>query len=243
MQNFKNISLLITRLQRSWGKVIFSEVCVNNSVHRGGMHGCLGGACMVALGGHGFIWGACVVLFGGPCMVLFGGGHVWFYLGGMCGFMWGACMVLFMGACVVLFVGACVVLFGGACVVLFGGHAWFYVGGHVHGFIRGVHDFIQGACLVLFRGGACVVFSVFSDTMRYSQWAGGTHPTGMHSCFYCSIKNQKTKYIFHKNAFQWDAYRPLVDHIPACTVQGVSAWGCFPGRDVCPGWGGVYPSM
>ena len=25
--------------------------------------------------------------------------------------------------------------------------------------------------------------------------------------------------IFNKNAFQWDAYRPLVDHIPACTGQ------------------------
>ena len=22
------------------------------------------------------------------------------------------------------------------------------------------------------------------------------------------------------NAFQWDAYRPLVDRIPACTAQG-----------------------
>ena len=41
--------------------------------------------------------------------------------------------------------GACVVLFGGACMVLFGGHAWFY------------------------SGGACVVFSVFSDTMIYGQ--------------------------------------------------------------------------
>ena len=30
----------------------------------------------------------------------------------------------------------------------------------------------------------------------------------------------------NKNAFQWDAYRPLVDHIPACTVVG----GC-----TCPG--------
>ena len=71
--------------------------------------------------------------------------------------------------------GACVVLFGGgACVVLFGGCAWFYLGG-MHGFIwGGMHGFIQG--------GASVVFSVFSDTMRYGQWAGGTHPTGMHSC-------------------------------------------------------------
>ena len=64
-------------------------------------------------------------------------------------------------------------LVGGACVVAPGGHAWFYSGG--------MHGFIRGACVVLF-GGACVVFSVFSDTMRYGQWAGGTHPTGMHSC-------------------------------------------------------------
>ena len=87
------------RPQRSWGKVIFSEVCVNNSVHRG--------ACMVAQGGMcGCTGGVCVVLFGGACIVLFGGGgHVWFYLGGMHGFIWGA------------------------CVVLFGGCAWFYSGG------------------------------------------------------------------------------------------------------------------
>ena len=59
----------------------------------------------------------------------------------------------------------------------------------------------------------------------------------------------------NKNAFQWDAYRPLVDRIPAYTVQGgvclggVSApWGCLP-RGVCPGgvcpggpaWGGCLP--
>ena len=48
-----------------------------------------------------------------------------------------------------------------------------------------------------------------------------------------------------KNAFQWDAYRPLVDRIPACTVQegsaqGVSAsgpGGCIPacnGADIPP---------
>ena len=33
------------------------------------------------------------------------------------------------------------------------------------------------------------------------------------------------KRYFKKNAFQWDAYRPLVDRIPACTAQG----------GVCPG--------
>ena len=55
------------RPQRSWGKVIFSEACVNNSVH------------------------------GGACMVAPGGGHVWFYSRGVHGFIWGACMVLFRG--------------------------------------------------------------------------------------------------------------------------------------------------
>ena len=58
---------------------------------------------------------------------------------------------------------------GGACVVLFGG------AGGMCGFIwGGMRGFIQG--------GACMVFSVFADTMRYGQSAGGTHPTGMQSC-------------------------------------------------------------
>ena len=104
------------RPQRSWGKVIFSEACVKNSVHsgRGGMHG--RGVCMV---------GACMA---GGCIV---GGHAW---QGVCGrgggfAWWGACMA------------------GGACVA---GHAWH----------------------------TCPP----ADTVRYSQWAGSTHPTGMHSC-------------------------------------------------------------
>ena len=53
----------------------------------------------------------------------------------------------------------------------------------------------------------------------------------------------------NKNAFQWDAYHPLVDHIPACTAQGggsAQAGGCQP-REVSakgvsasgPGDGGV----
>ena len=60
------------RPQRSWGKVIFSEVCVKNSVHkgggmcgRGGMHG--GG-----MHGRGHVWW----------------GHAWqgaYMVGGMCG--------------------------------------------------------------------------------------------------------------------------------------------------------------
>ena len=62
-------------------------------------------------------------------------------------------------------------------------------------------------------------------------------------------------YINDKNAFQWNAYRPLVDRIPACivaggegvpaqegcTCQGVPAWGVYlprvylPGGCTCPG--------
>ena len=111
------------------------------------------------------------------------GGHAWLHRG--------ACMVLFGGVCVVLFRGACMVLFGRACVVLFRGDAWFYLGGHAWFYSGGMHGFIWGgACVVLFGGhawfysggvhgfiwgvhgfirGACVVFSVFSDTMRYPQ--------------------------------------------------------------------------
>ena len=67
------------------------------------------------------------------------GGRAWFYLG-----------------------GACVVLFGGACVVLLGGRAWFYSG-------RGGMVLFGGGRVLFYSGGACVVFSVFSDTMRYGQ--------------------------------------------------------------------------
>ena len=103
-------------MQRSWGKVIFSEECVKNSVHRrgrvwqGGVRGGGGWGC-----GRGHAWqggmrGRGVCMAGGSCMA--GGmlgkgaciawgcawwGHVW----------WEACMV------------ACVV---GACMA--GGRAW-----------------------------------------------------------------------------------------------------------------------
>ena len=104
----KQLKWIHYRPQRSWGKVIFSEACVNNSVQGGhawlpggGMHGFIRGV-------RGFIRGACVVLFsGGHAWFYSAGGHAWFYL-------------------------------GGACVVLFsGGHAWFYSAGGMHGFIQG----------------------------------------------------------------------------------------------------------
>ena len=170
-----------------WGKVIFLHQFVILFT---------GGACVVAPGGghmwllwgdmHGCSRGACVVLFGGACVVT-PGGHVWFYLGGMHGCSGGVCMVAW--GCVWFYLaGHAWLLQGGVCGFI-RGHAWFYSGGHawfysggMRGFIRGHAWFYSGGHAWFYSGGACVVFSVFSDTMRYGQWAGGTHPTGMHSC-------------------------------------------------------------
>ena len=151
--NLTWLYLTVTARKRSLGQGNIFTP-VCHSVHRGGMRGCS--------------WG------GGMCGCSRGAGRgcAWLLQGGVHGFIQGACVVLF-----------------GGCVVLFGG-AWFYLGG--------VCGFIQGACVVLFggacmvllggmhgfiRGEACVVFSVFSDTMTYGQWVGSTHPTGMHSYF------------------------------------------------------------
>ena len=120
------------RPQLSWGKVIFSEACVNNSVH--------GGECMVLFGGvHGFIQGG---VHG------FIRGHAWFYSGGVHGFIWGGMRGFIRGG-------------GGMCgfiqgamhgFIQQGGHAWFYSAG-VRGFIQ------RGMCVALFRGGMCGFFS------------------------------------------------------------------------------------
>ena len=99
--NEHDVFLFLPPANEVWGKVIFSEACVKNSVHRGV---CMVGGCMVAggvcgCGGHAWLWGACMaagVVHGceGACMVV----------GGMCG-----CR------------GACVVA-GGACMVVGGVH-------------------------------------------------------------------------------------------------------------------------
>ena len=34
------------------------------------------------------------------------------------------------------------------------------------------------------------------DTTRCAQWAGGTHPTGMHSCFFCIYEWIRPTFIF-----------------------------------------------
>ena len=118
---------------------------------------------MVALGRGTWLLGGRAWLLPGGCMVApRGRGLVWL-LGG------GACMVALGGG-----MHGCSL--GGACVVaLGGGHVWLLWGG-MHGFIQGGHAWF-------YSGGVCMVFSVFWDTMRYGQWEGGTHPTGMHSCY------------------------------------------------------------
>ena len=104
----------------------------------------------------------------------------------------------------------------GACVVAPGGHAWLLQGGMhgcswggIHGCSRGgVHGCSRGGvhgcswggmrgcswgCVRGCSGGACVVFS-----MRYGQWAGGTHPTGMHSCLaivHSSVMSEFSHYL------------------------------------------------
>ena len=185
----KSIQPSFYRPQRSWGKVIFSEACVNNSVHRGGVHGCSGGGVHGCTRGgmHGFIRG-CMVLFGGHAWFYSGG--VWFYLGGHAWFY-----------------------LGGHAWFYSGGHVWFYSGG---GFIRGgVHGFIQqrGACMVLFSRGACVVlFSRGACMVLFSRGAcmvlfsrGGPHGFFSFSG-YDEIRSMSGRYASYWNAFLFMTY-------------------------------------
>ena len=131
---------------------------------RGGMHGCSwGGVC-------GCSGGAMHGCSGGHAWLL-PGGHAWLLWEGMCSCSGGACMVAPGG------VHGCswghVWLLGGACMVAPGG---------MRGCSGGMCGCSRGVCGS--SGGVCVVFS-----MRYGQWAGGTHPTGMHSCFMFKINS------------------------------------------------------
>ena len=66
-------------LQRSWGKVIFSEACVKNSVHRRGcawQGACVaggwgGGVCGVT-GGHELNWATACVIWLFPYLMILG---------------------------------------------------------------------------------------------------------------------------------------------------------------------------
>ena len=134
-----------------WGKVIFLQQFVILFTRGGrawllwgGMRGCSGGACVVALGGHAWLlWGGMHGCSGGECVVALGGmcgcsqgGHVWLLQGGMCGCSGGY------------------VVAWGACVVAPGGHAWLIRG--VCGCLGGMHG-----CS---RGGACMGYD---NTWRY----------------------------------------------------------------------------
>ena len=162
------------RPQTKFAKVMFLQVSVIHSVHRGG-HAWL------LMGGHAWLLtgGACMVAHrggvrgcsqGGVCGCWRGGMHgcsrggvcgcsrgcVWLLMGGMCGCSWGGVHGCSRG-------GVCGCSQGGVCGCSRGGMRGCSQGGHAW---------------LLTGGGACVFF--FS--MRYGQWAGGTHPTGMHSC-------------------------------------------------------------
>ena len=161
----------------------------------GGMCGCSGGHAWL-------LWGACMVAPRGHAWLL-RGGHAWLLPGGCAWLLWGACMVALggmhgcSGGHAWLLRGACMVAPGG-CMVAPGG---------MHGCSRG-HAWLLG--------GACVVFS-----MRYGQWAGGTHPTGMHSCLwillysfhfraYCNILGLLLK-LFRKRSLDWIFSRYILD--------------------------------
>ena len=87
----------------------------------------------------------------------------------------------------------------GACMVAPGGHAWLLGGAWLltGGCVvapGGVYGCLGGACMVApwgcawLLGGACMGYD---NIRRYGQWAGSTHPTGMHSCFSFMQKSGK----------------------------------------------------
>ena len=92
------------RPQTKFAKVMFLQVSVILSTGGGhtwllwgGMHGCSGGACMVAPGGHAWLLpggGMHGCSQRGACMVAPGGGHVWLLPGG-----WGHAWLLWGGMC------------------------------------------------------------------------------------------------------------------------------------------------
>ena len=179
---------------------VFTPVC--DSVNRGrrawllrgvGGRGCSGGE-----GVH--VWllqGGCAwLLRGGMCGC--SGGHVWL--------LWGVCMVAPGGACVVVPGGAWLLQGGGGMRGCSRGHVWLLWGG-VHGeggacvakggmCGKGGHVWQRGACVAkggmcgkgghawqrggVWQKGGCVWYAPPRDTAGHC--AGGTHPTGMHSC-------------------------------------------------------------
>ena len=64
----------------------------------------------------------------------------------------------------------------------------------------------RGACVAgghVWQGGMCGrggirgrVGAYMADTTRYGQWAGGTHPTGMHSCYFIQSQAAGTQKLW-----------------------------------------------
>ena len=76
-------------------------------------------------------------------------------------------------------------MIGGRAWLLWGGHVWLIWGG-MRGWSGGHAWLLGGMCMVdpgdvhgCSGGHACVGYD---EIRRYGQWAGSTHPTGMHSC-------------------------------------------------------------
>ena len=66
-----------------------------------------------------------------------------------------------------------------------GGRVWLLRGAGCAWLVRG------GVCMVAPGGGACVGYD---EIRRYGQWAGGTHPTGMHSCFLIALLSAQCRH-------------------------------------------------
>ena len=137
----------------------------------GVMHGCYGGACVVALGGHVWLlWGVCMVAPGGTCVVA---------MGGMCG-----CS----GEHAWLLRGACMAAPGGMCGCSQGGHAWLLLGG-MHGCSGGCTWLLWGVMCGCSQGGAWLLWGVCVVALG-----------GMHG-FFDEIRSMSGRYASYWNAF------------------------------------------
>ena len=146
------VTAVVTARKRSFRRLCFTGVC-QSFCSRGGGGGAWWWACM----GGGGSRGACMA-----------GRYAWQeVIHGMHGR--GACMVGGMHGR-----GVCGRGQGG-------GHVW--QGGQLHGRRACMAGFVCvcGGCA--WQGGMHGrAHPPPADTTRYGQWAGGTHPTGMHSC-------------------------------------------------------------
>ena len=161
---------IITVLQTQFAKVMFLHMSVILSTE--------GGACIVApLGGHAWLLsGVCMVAPSNFLQSL----NEYYYSG------WEHVMQLLLG-------GVCDCCSGGACELgcSQGGMLKCLLLGGLHGCSGGVcvqllqgnmHGCsIKGGCAWLLQGEDGVLWDRYK-IWRYGQWAGGMHPTGMHSC-------------------------------------------------------------